>query len=222
MGGKRLVMIAVLTVAVLVLSYGGLRATSTPEFCASCHEIKPHVDAWRQMAHKDVDCMKCHADSPTTMGYLTRKVKGSMEVVHHLTNQYDAKDLKPKINEENCRACHDGSNLPKAKDVIGPGAAQETSLLKMTHKSHYEEKLTCMSCHKTVAHGKKPFTAEDRQVPELMTTSCVKCHDVRSINSKGPDRRQWPYEELCTKCHRSDPRNMGEAFSNKYIPGMGQ
>ena len=45
------------------MSYYTMVRTSTPEFCASCHEIKPAVVAWRSSTHTNnaagvvVDCM---------------------------------------------------------------------------------------------------------------------------------------------------------------------
>ena len=52
------------------MSYYTMVRTSTPEFCASCHEIKPAVVAWRSSTHTNnavgvvVDCMDCHLPAP--------------------------------------------------------------------------------------------------------------------------------------------------------------
>ena len=53
------------------MTYYTMVRTSTPEFCASCHEIKPAVRAWQASTHTNnapgvvADCMDCHlARSP--------------------------------------------------------------------------------------------------------------------------------------------------------------
>ena len=39
-----------------------LKFTAQPNFCASCHEIAPHVASWSESQHKDVSCLECHTD----------------------------------------------------------------------------------------------------------------------------------------------------------------
>lgn len=211
--GKLLFILGALIVVMVVASYGAIKATSKPEFCASCHQIKPSVDAWQHMAHKDVDCIKCHAD-PGTIGYVKRKLEGAGELYKQVTGNFDPNNLHPKVNPASCAACHDGS-YPNAKDVVKTGAEEKTTNLNFVHKKHFEDNPSCITCHNTVAHSKKPFNINDRQVPELMTNTCNKCHDVRTINSKGPDRTQWPFEQLCMKCHKFDPKEKPNVFSNK-------
>ena len=52
------------------MSYFTMVRTSTPDFCALCHEIKPAVVAWRSSTHTNnasgvvVDCMDCHLPAP--------------------------------------------------------------------------------------------------------------------------------------------------------------
>ncbi|MCF8120558.1 MAG: NapC/NirT family cytochrome c, partial [Deltaproteobacteria bacterium] len=52
------------------MSYYTMVRTSTPEFCATCHEIKPAVRAWRASTHVNnavgvtADCMDCHLPAP--------------------------------------------------------------------------------------------------------------------------------------------------------------
>jgi cytochrome c nitrite reductase small subunit len=215
--GKLLIILGALAVVFLIAGYGTLQATSKPEFCATCHQIKPFVDSWQQMSHKDVSCISCHAD-PGAVGYLKRKLEGAGELYKQATGNFDPNNLHPKVNPESCAACHNGSGKnPKAKDVVNKGAEETTTNLNFIHKRHYEQELSCIDCHKTVAHGKKPFDPSDRQVPDTKTTVCSKCHDVRTINSKGPDKRQWPFEEMCKKCHKFDPKEKPNAFSHKYI-----
>lgn len=59
------------------MTYYTMVRTSTPEFCASCHEIKPAVVAWRSSTHTNnasgvvVDCMDCHLPAPGRPVWIT-------------------------------------------------------------------------------------------------------------------------------------------------------
>jgi nitrate/TMAO reductase-like tetraheme cytochrome c subunit len=58
----------VLAFPLFSMAYYTMIRTPTPEFCASCHEIKPAVVAWRSSTHVNnpqgvvADCMDCHWD----------------------------------------------------------------------------------------------------------------------------------------------------------------
>ncbi len=72
--------------------------TSTPEFCTSCHEIKPAVVAWRTSTHSNnaagvvVDCMDCHLPAPqdTFNFFFAKSYHGLKDVaVYFLVGEYD-------------------------------------------------------------------------------------------------------------------------------------
>ena len=54
------------------LTYYTMTRTSTPGFCASCHEIEFAYNTWRTSSHANnpygfvADCMDCHLPRPTT------------------------------------------------------------------------------------------------------------------------------------------------------------
>ena len=71
------------------MSYYTMVRTSTPEFCASCHEIKPAVVAWRSSTHTNnaagvvVDCMDCHLPAPEdTFDFLEDNRSNVKAVIH--------------------------------------------------------------------------------------------------------------------------------------------
>lgn len=71
---KKIIIIASLALVLLgIFAVVGMHYTSQPNFCASCHQIKPNVVSWSVGPHNDVTCLKCHAD-PGTVGYVKRKV----------------------------------------------------------------------------------------------------------------------------------------------------
>nr|MDJ0914661.1 NapC/NirT family cytochrome c [Desulfobacterales bacterium] len=73
------------------MSYYTMVRTSTPEFCASCHEIKPAVVAWRSSTHTNnasgvvVDCMDCHLPAPqnTFDFFFSKTYHGIKDVAIH-------------------------------------------------------------------------------------------------------------------------------------------
>jgi nitrate/TMAO reductase-like tetraheme cytochrome c subunit len=52
------------------LSYYTMVRTSTPQFCASCHEIQFAYNSWKTSSHANnaqgfvADCMDCHLPAP--------------------------------------------------------------------------------------------------------------------------------------------------------------
>lgn len=115
---KRVIVASGLALVLLILIVGTMEATSTPNFCATCHQIKPAVSAWAENPHKGVACLKCHAD-PGTLGYVKRKVGGLKEVYLQLTDSYDPNNIKARLNTATCIECHSGKNkaYPKAKNI---------------------------------------------------------------------------------------------------------
>lgn len=60
----------ILAFPVFSLTYYTMVRTSTPGFCASCHEIQPAFNAWKTSTHVNnaqgfvADCMDCHLPAP--------------------------------------------------------------------------------------------------------------------------------------------------------------
>lgn len=144
---NRTVKYLVIGLGVLIIgSILAMKATSTPQFCASCHRISVAVTAWEQFSHNQVDCLDCHAD-PGVYGYVKRKIYGLHELYVHLFGEYPER-LEAKVNIENCILCHTGK-VKKHPDA--PNLLSED--VKMNHSQFLEEKVSCLQCHREVAHG---------------------------------------------------------------------
>jgi nitrate/TMAO reductase-like tetraheme cytochrome c subunit len=80
------------------MTYYTMVRTSTPDFCASCHEIKPAVRAWRGSTHVNntvgvvVDCMDCHLPAPqnTFDFFFAKTTHGIKDVMVHFLGGADA------------------------------------------------------------------------------------------------------------------------------------
>lgn len=146
----------VLTAVIFFLGNKAVTATSTDEFCASCH-IHPHsTDSWKLSTHYDnkhgihVHCVDCHLP-PHGEGYLVEKTKtGIRDVYGKLFKDNFNWEAKSQIEyaknhtfEASCIRCHQ-NNYPLGLTAEG----REAHL-------YYEQKegeLHCINCHITVGH----------------------------------------------------------------------
>ena len=139
---KWLIIIIGITSIFLTLVFSAMEVTSSPKFCTTCHQNRAAVTTWSKAPHKDVTCLKCHAD-PGNIGYVKRKIGGLREVYMQLSGSYDPNHLHAEINLSTCIGCHTKPNekYPKA------------TMISSSHKSILENKISCLGCHKTVGHG---------------------------------------------------------------------
>lgn len=155
------------------LSYNVMVNTSTPEFCASCHEIKPAVVAWRSSTHANngtgvvVDCMDCHLPPPenTFEFFFSKSYHGIKDYIKHYTiDSYDREKNRQAtydaLNNEMCQKCH--RNLLSMPYKRGAMLAHRTVLYA---RPGYEKK--CVDCHYDLVHSERGLVMfrQARQVP---------------------------------------------------------
>ena len=146
------------------LSYYTMVRTSTPQFCASCHEIKYAYNTWKTSTHVNnaqgfvADCMDCHLPAPhdTFNFFYAKTVHGIKDIYIHFTqdmNQYDHALQKEKayasFKNEQCQKCH--RNILYIPDKRGAMLAHRSVLYA---RPGYEKK--CVDCHKNLVHNRKP------------------------------------------------------------------
>ncbi|MFJ7728281.1 NapC/NirT family cytochrome c [Neobacillus sp. NPDC097160] len=185
-------------VVFLSLGFSGLKATSSSEFCSSCHEMKPEVFTWKASTHSEVDCVNCHTD-PGIKQIAKDKADG---VIKNLRNEEDTTAaiirMPKEIPDSACEKCHNISTreFTPSGDIIIP------------HKQHSDKKIKCTQCHSSVAHGKiadrnmtfktdydkwdskvgKAAMADLKFTRPAMET-CMDCHIARKITTE------------CSACH---------------------
>jgi len=153
----------------------GLEYTNRKEFCLSCHEMRIPYEEYKKTVHysnrsgHEVSCADCHVPGSKTPGDYTRKVvrkiEASRDLWGHLTGSIDTKEkfeAKRKIMAERewarmkshdsreCRNCHQFERMD-------PEKVKKRSRIK--HEEAVEEKMTCIDCHKGIAH--KPVHLEE-------------------------------------------------------------
>ena len=80
------------------LTYYTMVRTSTPGFCASCHEIQPAYNEWKMSTHVNnaqgfvADCMDCHLPAPqdTFDFFYAKTYHGIKDLMKHfIIDTYD-------------------------------------------------------------------------------------------------------------------------------------
>ena len=147
------------------LTYYTMVRTSTPLFCASCHEIQPAYNAWRTSSHTNnsrgvvADCMDCHLPAPhdTYDFFFAKTMHGIKDVIAHFTEdqtRYDhalnraraARDIK----NDQCLKCH--RNLLYLPRKQGGMLAHRQVLYP---RPGYEKR--CTDCHQNLVHVQRPY-----------------------------------------------------------------
>ncbi|MEH7109917.1 NapC/NirT family cytochrome c [Bacillus sp. JJ1764] len=169
------------------LGYFGLEATSTSEFCSSCHEMKPQYYTWKASSHSEVECDSCHIQ-PGVENYAKAKGEGILELYKNQTDNYLAPIKMPKlIPDSACEKCH---NLA-TRDVTASGD------IIIPHMKHKKEGIKCTECHSGVAHGK----ISDRKV--TYKSDYGKWDEKLGVAFMSDKKYTSPDMDTCMECHKA-------------------
>jgi cytochrome c nitrite reductase small subunit len=144
------------------MTYYTMVRTSTPQFCASCHEIQFAYDTWKTSTHVNnaqgfvADCMDCHLPAPhdTFDFFYAKTAHGLKDVIVHFTGKpYDRPANREKayasFKNQQCLKCH--RNILNIPDKRGAMLAHRTVLYP---RPGYEKK--CVDCHRDLVHKATP------------------------------------------------------------------
>jgi len=205
---KRLLLIG-LPVALLVLFVFSVEFTSSSNFCASCHYMKPFFESWKASTHKDVACKVCHYP-PGLKSFFRTKIEGLVMVGRYWTRLYVKSKPWAEIQDESCLrpGCHD-RRLLEGKVAFGK--------VVFDHKAHFEDlkrgkKLRCTSCHSQIVQGQHITVTSSTcfichfkgKTPETRAAECAICHRKDEVlASKGAFDHTGVYAQgyRCDKCH---------------------
>ena len=147
------------------IGYYTMVRTSTPGFCASCHEIRFAYNTWKTSTHVNnaqgfvADCMDCHLPAPhdTVNFFYTKTAHGIKDVYAHFTKDmslYDHAHQREKayaaFKNEQCQKCH--RNILYIPDKRGAMLAHRSVLYP---RPGYEKK--CVDCHRNLVHIQRPI-----------------------------------------------------------------
>lgn len=130
---------AVVTVLVVaVFSALGLwvaeRKTSQPEFCGSCHIMKPYYESWQADVHGgklEVACVDCHY-APGERGTLAADLRGLSQVTSYVSGRYGATRPRAHVDNRSCLTskCHGDMGFMKTELSLGT--------VKFVHAKHLQ------------------------------------------------------------------------------------
>ena len=119
------------------MSYFTMVRTSTPQFCAWCHEIQFAYNTWKTSTHVNnpqgfvADCMDCHLPAPedTFNFFYAKTAHGIKDIIVHFTqDEYDREKNRlaayASFKNEQCQKCH--RNLLHIPDKRGAMLAHRT------------------------------------------------------------------------------------------------
>lgn len=140
-----------------------MHATSTDEFCTSCHEMQTPLAELQTTVHfknqfgVTAGCADCHLPH-AFVPKMIRKVEAAREVYGHFTGIIDTPEKYaahlPVMKEREiermrasdsaeCRYCHDAASMDFGK---------QSSLAAKQHQGIQESGKTCIDCHTGIAH----------------------------------------------------------------------
>jgi len=150
--------------------------TGQPEFCASCHEMKPMVESFKYSVHGGNNpqgfaahhCTDCHLSHSSLVSYLfTKGMSGTRDFLAHLglIKMVDFKEnfdeMDDYVYDNACLHCHEGIKEPQK-------AVGLSENIKQIHEKYYwepkraGEEISCVKCHndKTMTHFAHPNLLE--------------------------------------------------------------
>ncbi|MBL8444486.1 MAG: NapC/NirT family cytochrome c [Zoogloeaceae bacterium] len=163
-----------------VFFWGGfntaMEATNTEKFCISCHEMNDNVyQEYKETIHYTnrtgvrAVCSDCHVPKDWTHKMI-RKIQASREVWGKITGsidtreKFEAKRLQLARNEwarmkasdsRECRNCHSLESM---------NSAAQKQRARKQHEMAREDNMTCIDCHKGIAHHKpEGMTEQDEE-----------------------------------------------------------
>jgi cytochrome c-type protein NapC len=179
--GRKTLMLLVVGVAAGIILWGGfntaMEATNTETFCVSCHEMEANVyQELQDTVHYTnrtgvrATCPDCHVPKDW-VHKIARKIQASNELFHHFKGsvdtpaKFEAKRFElashvwtamKETDSRECRNCHDYQSMNFDK--------QETRS-QQRHEDAEEQGLTCIDCHKGIAHSLPKEYDPEKDIP---------------------------------------------------------
>ena len=171
----------VIGVFVGIILWGGfntaMEETNSEKFCISCHEMEVNVyEEYRDTIHYTnrtgvrATCPDCHVPKAWVHKFV-RKIQATNELYHHFLGsidtpeKFDARRFQlagnvwrtmKSTDSRECRNCHDFPSMDYDKQE--PRSAER-------HEQAEEEGLTCIDCHKGIAHSLPAEYDPEKDIP---------------------------------------------------------
>lgn len=163
-----------LLAAVLVIAAVFETAARVPALagmCGTCHEIAPHVEAWRASSHANTGCRSCHTTYAWYDGFRYRMTHFADDMSRRISGE-TAPEAPPRRRgatgpivdtpDAVCLRCHSMAREPSTRDRV-----------IIDHAAHAERNDACLSCHLNTTH---PDPETD--IVLIMMEQCYECHTL--------------------------------------------
>ena len=191
----------VLGLLFVVVAFFGLEMSARPEFCISCHYMKPFYDSWEKSAHSDVKCVECHYP-PGLKSEIEGKFVALNQITKYITQQYGTRP-PTQIEDASCLrpGCHQ-TRLLKGRVEFG-----NIEFDHLPHLTSYRRvtRLRCTSCHSQMVQGSHISVTQG---------TCYTCH-FKLHNGQETELSD------CTTCHKLpfDPDKV--SFDHGFVKERG-
>ncbi len=173
---KGKIIIAVLLLGIFSgIGYASFRfydfTQNNPNFCVSCHLMKPAFETWEASVHQQINCHECHHLAVDEMNQLL------ISFVFHRPTEVPDRHGKIIVPWKYCIECHWQINeqYPNATHI---------NKSRLHAKHYFMEQIECSKCHGYITHE---FVPEAR--------FCIKCHQGKVVHGMGME------EIACLNCH---------------------
>lgn len=161
---RKIVIFTVAFVFLFYLFFLFLRTSDDPEYCGSCHFMKPYYENWLSSTHNQVNCSTCHY-GPGFGNYIKGKIRLLSEIARYYLGAYSY-EITSKVDNESCVKCHEEKKFVDKEIFFVNGK------VKFSHAKHLSEerigyKLQCQNCHSELVQGRHEAVS---------TKICILCH----------------------------------------------
>ena len=203
------------------------RITESAEFCDSCHEMNWQKDTLSASAHKDLECVNCHA-GPGFIGWLGHAASGLRSFAGHVLGK--PVEATGEVRDTWCLQCHDDL---EHRLVEGPSS-------RVAHGAFLRSGRRCVFCHRELVHGPPgernlatgdrapaptgdvaagaPVPTDETASDAVPSSECTQCHQQRQCDSchrsPMPHPNDWltthgtADTQACSQCH--EPRECSD------------
>jgi nitrate/TMAO reductase-like tetraheme cytochrome c subunit len=180
--------------------------STSPQFCRSCHIMKPYYDSWKASKHNKVACVDCHyPPTQSTKQALWKKFQSMSQVAKYVTRTYGTRPYA-EIDDSSClrEGCH-------AKRLLNSKVIYKKHVV-FDHRPHLTDlrrgkQLRCTSCHSQIVQG---------QHIEVTDSTCFICHFKKDKSGNRPSIAR------CSTCHKMPEQDIthgGFSFNHKDFAG---
>lgn len=214
---KVIIILAILVFLFILVTAAMVVYTEQPEFCLTCHNMKPYYDSWKKSAHNKDKCIECHF-APGLKAHVLGKINGLVQVIQYLIGKYSDKP-SAKIDDLTClrQGCHTRQAV-STKKVIFKGKVE------FEHAKHFASSkaditLNCTNCHKQLTSDEHIsvdknacFICHFKNIEgQQLMEECLICHQtIKEMDT----HKEYLKEEgaTCLSCHDTAKSSKGEVL----------